>query len=236
MRVVIKRERPLRSLLLICLAIVAAAAVAIHFVHAERELYDIQIAELRKERQRLTKDNRRLLEEADTLRRSVETAKRSTDIDSRAYAEVNDHLRKLQQELLLAKEEVSFYQGIMSDGKGRGVRIHSFLMEPAEEAGRYRFQLVLTRSSEDDSVLTGTVLLIVDGDEGGISTRFHISRIGAEKQDAIYFRFRHFQRLNGEIALPKEFKPSSVEVEALTVIKDKTVSVRETFPWPTGPS
>ena len=235
MRVVIKRERPLRSLLFICLVIVAAAAVAIHFVHSEREVYDIQIAELRKERQRLTKENRRLLQEAETLRRSVATAKRSTDIDSRAYAEVNDHLRKLQQELLLAKEEVSFYQGIMSDGKGRGVRIHSFLMEPAEKAGRYRFQLVLTRSSEDDSVLSGTVLLIVDGDEGGISTRFHISRI-AGKQDAIYFRFRNFQRINGEIALPTDFKPSSVEVEALTVIKDKTVSVRETFPWPTGPS
>lgn len=232
MRVVIKRERPLRTLLLISLGLVAVGAAAVHFVHGEREQYDARIAELRKDRQQLTRENRSLAKENESLRRRVAVVERSNEIDSRAYAEVDEHLRALQEELQLVKEEVSFYQGIMSDGKQRGVRIQRFIIEPHDAAGRYKFRMVLTRSSGDDSVLTGNLSLSVDGERAGQTTRLSLNKVEALKRDRIDFKFRHFQRIEGELDMPQGFKPTSVEVVVSTIENNKSTSLRESFAWP----
>ena len=232
MKVVIKRERPLRTLLWSVLFIVIAGVIAVFFVHAERERFDSQIAQLRKERMLLARGHRRLLDDNEELRRRLAVAERSKEVESNAYARVNDHLRRLQDELQLAKEEVTFYQGITSNSGRRGVRIQRLQIDPAPVSGEYRFRVVLTRSSEDNNVLAGTIALHVDGALAGRPTSLAFERIESQQRNSLEFNFRHFQRIEGLLALPADFEPNSVEIELTTIEQDKQSILRESYAWP----
>lgn len=231
MEVIVRRHRPLLTALLVALAVVAMGAAAWTMLRSERERLGGQLRGLQMEQRRLAAENRQLAADNEALTRELARVERASQIEAQAYEQVNTHLGVLQEELQAAKEEVSFYQGIMSKSGTAGVRIQRFTVEPAQAPGRYLFRLVLTRGLKDDTVFKGSVVIAVDGELNKKAKRLAHQETVAAAGTEIAFRFRHFQRIENELVLPERFIPKSVTVQVRSDGK-KSSELEESFAWP----
>ena len=238
MKVVVRRQRPLLFTLIVILILVILGAAGWTFIKEESERSHTRASEMATENQRLVVENQRLVAENqrlagayETLSREVVRIERASEIESRAYAEVDAHLGALQEELQAAKEEVSFYQGITAESGAPGVRIQRFSVEPGQGARHYRFRLVLTRGLKDDTVFEGSIEIAVDGELGQTVRRLSHHEAMAAGGDAISFKFRYFQRIEDELALPEYFAPKSVTVRIRAKGKE-SAELEQSFAWP----
>jgi hypothetical protein len=189
-----------------------------------------KFAELQKRRELATKIE--ALEDANSkLRAELASAKLARDVDQKAYAEVEKTLADLQAQVLKAREELTFYRGIVSpeDGIG-GLRIQRFQVLPGGVDNHFRLRLVLVQSMRQDSTVSGTVDIRIEGVRDDRPTTLALADVGGETRadGLVPFQFRYFQNLEQKIELPQGFEPTAVNVE---VKSSRLAPVRESFPW-----
>ncbi len=224
------RSRPpgRRKALVVALVVAAVAAAGALFelgvyvgghqrlAAAERE------AELERALEEAAGRERRLSERITVL-------ERTKVIDDKAYEEVRDSLLKLQEEILELRQEVEFYRGIVSPAERQaGLSIQSFQLEPAAEEGLYHYELVLTQMLKNDKFVRGTVKIRVEGVQEGEPVSHTFKALTPNNSVRRDFRFRYFQKLEGDVRLPEGFVPRDVVVEMAPKGR-KTIS--RAFPW-----
>ena len=164
------------------------------------------------------------------LRQSLVNLERTRQVEVKAYAGVELHLTELQNRILSLEEEVAFYRGIVSSTGKRGVSVQRLFMFPRLEAGKFRFQVVLTRDMKSDKVQKGTLSLSVAGEQNGESRKLSAAKLFGTNGSELEFSFRFFQRLEGEISLPLEFVPRRVHVK-IKAPGEVPASAERTFDW-----
>jgi hypothetical protein len=189
-----------------------------------------KFAELQKRRELTTKIE--TLEDANSkLRAELAAAKLAREVDQKAYAEVEKTLADLQAQVLKSREELTFYRGIVSpeDGIG-GLRIQRFQVLPGGTDNHYRLRLVLVQSMRQDTVVSGSVVIRIEGIHDDRPTTLALADVGGDTRanGLVPFQFRYFQNLEQMIELPEGFEPTAVNVE---VRSSRLAPVRESFPW-----
>ena len=175
-----------------------------------------------------------LLEERETLQRRVAVLEREQQIERRAYEEVERHLVELQGDVLDLREDVAFYEAIVSSPAKKHLSIQTLHLTPQGLGNAWRFQVVLTRNTKiSDNVLAGRVRLAVHGEHQGKAQHLTLSDLSADRVGALEFQFRYFQRLEGRLILPPDFVPQRVVVQAAEKGADGPPVERE-FDWPTA--
>lgn len=165
------------------------------------------------------------------LRAQVAAAELARNVDDRAYADVEKNLADLQAQVLKAREELTFYRGIVSpeDGIG-GLRVQRFQVLPGAADQHYRLRLVLVQSMRQDAVVSGAVSIQIEGMSQNRPIELSLAQAGGKtRADGLLpFQFRYFQNLEQDIALPDGFEPRAVNVE---VRSPRLSPVRESYPW-----
>jgi hypothetical protein len=189
-----------------------------------------KFAELQKRRELTAKIE--TLEEANSkLRAELAAAKLAREVDQKAYAEVEKTLADLQAQVLKSREELTFYRGIVSpeDGIG-GLRIQRFQVLPGGTDNHYRLRLVLVQSMRQDTMVSGSVVIRIEGIRDDRPTSLALADVGGDTRanGLVPFQFRYFQNLEQMIELPEGFEPTAVNVE---VRSSRLAPVRESFPW-----
>jgi len=178
----------------------------------------------------LLRDNSRLSQENVDFKARIAILERSRQIDGKAYGDVDQHLKRLQGEILALREELAFYRGIVSSNEARGVFIHTLVLEREGNTDAYRYSLVLTRNMRNGKVVSGTVDLSVSGELNG-----ELKQLSREEMvtgaPVLAFEFKYFQRLEGRLRLPKDFVPHRVYVQVHTP-GSRPPKVEKTFDWP----
>jgi hypothetical protein len=231
-KIVVREYRPLRTVLVSVLIVVAAAAGGWSLWQRERGALQLQLDESTRRAAELASENRALKAGNDALNRKLSRVERAAQIESEAYAKVNSDLAALQEELQAVKEEVSFYQGVSADNGNEKVRVQRFAVEPIDEGGSHVLRLVLARVLKDDSVFRGTVELAFDGELNEKAVRLEHADVLVEAGAAIAFGFRHFSRIERKLRLPEGFVPKTVVV-IIRADGKKDVELEESFAWPT---
>ena len=180
--------------------------------HTERELADAQA----------------LME---SQRENIARLERRRQVDVKVYREVDLEIRRMQDRIFALREEVMFYRRIVSVDRGRELKIQALSIEPEGVGRRYRFELVLIRTINNDKATEGTVVLAISGDQDGRPTELSHASVTESGDDSIEFDFKYFQRLEGWLTLPSGFAPQRVLVKANTTSK-KFPRVEESFEWP----
>ena len=157
---------------------------------------------------------------------------RSSKIERDAYQLANQELARLQQELLAQKEELIFYQGIVSPKDAAlGVNLQSFEVRKKNSQNQYSYKMVLTKSGKSTKKVKGGASVLIRGETGDGVNEFKISDLALEKSPkATKFSFRYFQVFEGDIALPEGFVPFEVEIGIKPTTK-KVKSFSETISW-----
>lgn len=227
---VIQRSQPRRKLLLLAVVAVAVGAGGYYLAELSHDSRGDRVTRLQLEQKSLIGDNRELREENDDLEARLAVLERSKQVDEKAYADLDAYLKQLQGEILELKEELAFYRGIVSSNETRGVLIHTFVVEREGSTDAYRYSLVLTRNMRNDRLISGTVDLSLSGEMQGALKQLSLKDISVSEDSELSFKFKHFQRLEGRLTLPKGFVPHRVYVKVQTRGKRAT-DAEKTFDW-----
>jgi hypothetical protein len=153
------------------------------------------------------------------------------EIDIKANEEVRQTIENLQNLLAEQNEEISFYKGVMVPNvANKGLRIER-LDVTSNVPGRVKYSLLLTQIVDKHDYVQGGVQISLLGQNGGQEKTFQISELDRDKADAIRFRFRYFQNINGELQLPEGFVPREVMIVAQSS-GSNAQRLEKKFDWP----
>lgn len=172
-----------------------------------------------------------LQEENERLRAAVAAAELDRKVENKAYADVEKNLADLQAQVLKHREQLTFYRGIVSPEDGIGaLRIQRFQVLPGAGDHQYRLRLVLVQSMRQESVVSGSVIVQLEGVRENRPVKLPLSEAAdtARADGQLPFQFRYFQNLEQDIVLPEGFEPRAVTVEVRSPRMDP---VRESYPW-----
>ena len=171
--------------------------------------------------------------ENDDLRRQIAILDRSSVMDQQANAEVQGTITSLRERVAQLEEDIVFYRQVVGEEtEDTGLMIGQLNVDATTDPGRYRYKLVMRQKDADgDTFLVGHVnvnLVGLRGDEQVILALRDISE--AEDELDIRLRFKYFQSIEGELALPEGFQPDRIQIAAVsTEPVSKTIS--EDFGW-----
>lgn len=184
----------------------------------EKETLLARIAELETRNNSLVKSNARLAS--------------SSRIEHDAYAKANDSLVGLQKQLLEMKEQLVFYQGIVSPEKlALGVNIQSFGLTKKNDLGLYHYKLVLSKRGKSNRYVKGRFDLLLKGQSNKAQKNLSLKQIKQEYADTdTKFSFRYFQVFEGDMMLPDQFEPYDIQLKIKPTTK-KIKAFSETISW-----
>ncbi len=176
------------------------------------------------ERQRLELENRE-------LRDTLAVLERGNQVEHEAYLQHVQTVKELQAEVVELKRQLTFYQELTSaESLQNGVSIEKFILSAGKKPRQFHFLLMLTRVLKSGSVSDGTARLAIHGLQGGEPMVLELAQISPASGEEIAFKFKYFQNLEGELALPEGFEPQEVHVRVTTGGK-KTPPLEEVFDW-----
>jgi TolA-binding protein len=150
------------------------------------------------------------------LRQRIAMLERAGQVDEIASIEAKDQLRSLQGDVVRLKEDLAFYQNLVTPGEAQsGIRLQSLKIQARSRARSYKYTLGLTKIVEAGEVVEGVVRLWVEGAHGGESESLPLEELSPDGTKKHNFKFRNFQNIQGTINLPEGFEPSAVKVEAV---------------------
>ncbi len=172
-----------------------------------------------------------LLGENSELRGQNAILTQAAEIDRQAYAEVDESLKGLQNEILELKQEVDFYRGIVSPSGGDGLRVQEFSISRTGESQNYRYTLVVSQFANKQRLIKGYVKVTIYGMQDMEQKQLEFKDVSSSGHNSIAFRFRFFQKFEGDIKLPENFEPLRIEVTAISQSKG-VKDIEKVFNWP----
>lgn len=229
-QLIVKSHNPwLRRILLIgaWLGVLLVAIVFYEFGHYQAGYNRIEVAA---ERERLQTQIEEQAKTNSRLSGQLTIVERGQAIDREAYDVVRADLKRLQEEILELREEVEFYRGIVSPlERQAGLNIQTFKLERAGEEALYHFELVMSQVLKNDRFVKGVVKLHLQGVQEGEPQTLNFKEISPNDSVGRDFRFRYFQRMEGDIRLPENFLPRNMLVE---MVPQGRKAISKSFPWP----
>lgn len=172
----------------------------------------------------LSNENNTLTTRVNQLEVALELAKRETDSMTKKVSEQKKEL-EAQQELL------TFYERVMAPEKSEAMLAIEGVEVFRIDKNRFQLRMVLLQSRQQKTVINGNLKVSLQGTKEGRELRLISGETPFLSED-IKYRFRFFQAINVEIALPEGFEPDTILFSS-SVYQYKTR--KETFelsvPW-----
>lgn len=134
-------------------------------------------------------------------------AERQLQVERAAQHSMAREMAALQGEVTRLKEDVAFYDSILSESGAAGVvSLHSVRIDKTEHPGEYRYQALLVQTGRHDKEVQGTLHLSLQGSEAG-------NTVARQLQQGIRVKFKYYQRIDGSFTLPEGLESPSLLVE-----------------------
>ncbi len=223
-----------RILLLICVGLILLLGCWLLLDYGKwRNIYqEMAAAIIQKTSAEPSENEKRMSSELTALQRQVTTLERTAQVDKAAQDEVRKVIGELETENLELREELGFYQNIMSATKeSRGLKIQGLRLEASKNKQRYKFDLVLTRIVKGGWLASGDVSITLQGNGNSGQIDYDLKELmDGRASERLKFKIKHFKRIGGVFSLPKGFAPVKVKV----MIKpdgEKAKLIKKEYQW-----
>ncbi len=229
-KVVEYRLRAVLSIVLLSLVIIVASVSGAYFF-----AYKLGMSGQEKASQdvsRLSTELSDWREKANEYEQLLENSKTAAEIDRQSSEGVRQEVIALKDEIARLSEENSFYRGLMAPNeKSSGLTIGAVELVRARDSANYVFKIVIQQLAKRHNVLSGSVTVSVNGKQDGIDKSYPLIALSEDvSAEQIKLRFKYFQVLEGELALPDNFEPEGLEINASTS-GAKPQKVSKKFGW-----
>ncbi len=167
---------------------------------------------------------------SEKLSQEVSTLRRSDQISRDANRDLERTLAERDEEIAGLRADIAFYESFVgATGQRRGLSVHDLDMR-LQGGDAWHFVATLTQNLNRGAVNTGRVTLSIEGTRNDRLEK--LSWSGLRKQGnapGVPYSFKYFQQVEGEVMLPKGFKPLRVGVR---LVPAGGAAVEQSFPWP----
>ncbi|TXS88988.1 hypothetical protein FV139_20650 [Parahaliea maris] len=166
------------------------------------------------------------------LQDQLAAARTRHEVDRAALEMVRKDLARQQEQIADLDEGLRFYRSLMAPGEiAQGFSLRDVELTALETPGRFAYRIVAQQEARKHDTLHGELQLTVLGLEEGQPISYPLSGLSDDvESDGIDLRFRYFQVVEGELAIPEGFQPQSIEISA-TISKPRKLELRENHPW-----
>jgi hypothetical protein len=223
--VIVQRMAPYRAWLLTLLGLAVLALLMWLSFDYGREVAGFSSNNARGERGQLMAQIDELQRQLHEQRIQLAGAESSRLSQLRERSEVARTIGELQAQLDIAQRDLQFYRGIANPrpSSGAPISVQQFAVLTESAAGhRYTFRLVLSRESRREDLVSGMVLVSVEGSSAGAPTRADIGKWP--------FSFKYFSSIEQQVTLPAGLQPERVTIEVRTS-GSSVAPYRKTFVW-----
>jgi len=181
-----------------------------------RSLAGFHSGEAAAEQARLEDDVGRLQAENAELRNQLAAAERQMQIESSTQGNLTGQLKGLSDENALLKEDLAFFQTLMtsSNDAPSGITVNRFRVRPDALPGEYHYQLLVVQSRSRSKEFQGRLQLVVDLVQDGHPQVVLLPR-PADKQEPYLLVFKFYQRVEGAFTVPPDATVTRVQVRVL---------------------
>ena len=169
------------------------------------------------------------------LRAKVAQLESSTVGQTREREEVQRTIGDLQAQVARANQELAFFRGIVTQNANSAeVKIQQARMVATATANKFRVRVTLVQPMKPDSVVSGVVVLSVDGEVDGKPGRADFATLSGGKRREIPFTFRYLENIEEEITMPPGMKPEQLLVEVRSNRRG-SAPVQQSYVWRVDP-
>lgn len=167
---------------------------------------------------------------SDKLRQEVSTLRRSDQISREANRDLERALAERDEEIAGLRADIAFYERFVgATGQRRGLSVHDLEMQ-LQSGDAWHFVATLTQNLNRGAVNTGRVTLSIEGTRNDRLEKLSWSSLRKQANaPGTGYSFKYFQQVEGEVMLPKDFKPLRVTVR---LVPAGGSAVEQSFPWP----
>ena len=170
-------------------------------------------------------------EEGQRLRERIAILEHGKEIDKKAYDNVADDLKLLQDELHEIKQQLSFYQGIVSPADNKsGAAVQAIKFQRQAGTSTFQYRLILIQGPKRAKRASGRLKVSFLGTLDGKEKTLLLKDLHQGKSMSGKYRFKYFQDFQGVMELPEGFEPQEVVVK-LTSAGKKPKVVEERYVW-----
>jgi hypothetical protein len=137
------------------------------------------------------------------LRALAAQSARNVQIDGAAAADLAKQVKALTFENAALKEDLAFFQSLMSGSGVRedGLSVNRFRLQPEAAAGEYRYQMLLVQNGQRAKPFHGRLELILDVQHDGRKIALVLPAEAEGDGRNFELEFRFFQRIEGTFRL-----------------------------------
>jgi hypothetical protein len=169
------------------------------------------------------------------LRAKVAQLESSTVGQTREREEVQRTIGELQAQVARANQELAFFRGIVTQNANSAeVKIQQARMLATATANKFRIRVTLVQPMKPDTVVSGVVVLSVDGELEGKPGRADFATLSGGKRKEIPFTFRYLENIEEEITMPPGMKPEQLLVEVRSNRRG-SAPVQQSYVWSVDP-
>lgn len=160
-------------------------------------------AALERELARLQETLERQENELKALRSHTAQGERQVQIDRAAAADLGKQVNALAFENAQLKEDLAFFQSLMSGAGDREgtLSVNRFRLRPEAAAGEYRYQMLLVQNTQRAKEFSGRLQLVLDVQHEGRKLVLTLPSEGDGDLRDYQLNFRFFQRIEGTFRL-----------------------------------
>lgn len=213
-----KPKRRQRILLFICLALAFLLGCWVLLDYGKwRNIYQEMagaIAQKASNDIEPTENEKRMNTELTNLQRKLVILERTAQVDRAAQNEVRKVISDLENENLELREEVAFYQNIMSaTTESRGLNVQGLRVAALKNKQHYKLELILTRIVRGGWQASGKVSMTLQGKANSGEIDYDLKELMIDPDSSLLtFKIKNFKRIEGVFSLPVGFKPERVKV------------------------
>jgi len=171
-------------------------------------------------------------QEIRTLKQELDVLQIQNQLDSTALEVVRKDIASQKDQIGRLEEGLRFYKGLMApEDIAQGLSLRKLELLATEVSNRFVFRLVAQQEALKHATVKGSLSVELFGRQGQETISYPLAELSEDIEDnKITLRFRYFQAIEGELALPAKFTPLGFSVIASTSSPRK-VEIREQFPW-----
>ena len=240
----VKAHRPGRCIGLLILVVVVIGGGGLFLCqhnlqvlgHSKRTFIEQQLREQEAQSQQIkmvVKDNASLTVQNKELREKLATLIHTTQTSQTTYVQVLQSLRQAQRDTQDLAEELQVYKTLL-DSKttvraGNAISINSFRINYDEVSGYYQYRLVLVQLNRTAKPVQGQWQLEILGQSNGIEQQLNMKQIMPDNHYSQPYQIHRFQKLEGYLQFPNDFKPKQVIIRLIPALSTTTHEIH--FQW-----
>lgn len=231
-KMVVVPHRPMRGFLLIFGGIVLAVSLAgagtfYGYMRGINENINVRL-----ERDQLRVDVESSREQLALIQQGLVNAEQASLVDRQALVDVQSTLFNLREINAQLEADVLFYRQIMSpENNESGLAIGQLDLSGTEEENRIRYRIELKQLANNDDVISGHANVNIMGMQNGQEVSLPLRSLSIEENQLdIRLQFRYFQNIEGELIIPENFVPETVQILAVSQ-GDNAKTVQKNFVW-----